>query len=365
VSIIDNHKIVVNLKKNEMKTPQEIAFKIYFLLKEKPHSVTDLHLRLQKYDIQLSKRSIYRYLEKIETSLNTEEENIEVEMVDKNKKIFFVKSNSKDIKLTQGDWVNFINSNYIFQSNYKFSEEQQEINSKILSLIKSKAPIKSQLISNLNADNAFYESTGFGELIMNNKYKKNLFKLIYYYSNQCDVKITKYSDSVINNQEIPKINTPLIPYKIWYHRGNYSISLYSSIQKKAYTIEIDMIDSINYHSKHPKNIVIKELDELMSFGYHPSIVDGIQQIVLQFPSNPGEHIMNRFWHKSQRFEKLNDGTVLMYITTNINIEVIGWISMWLDNVKIIQPTSLKTYFEEKLNNMLLINANLLNPVNNG
>jgi hypothetical protein len=120
VSIIDNHKIVVNLKKNEMKTPQEIAFKIYFLLKEKPHSVTDLHLRLQKYDIQLSKRSIYRYLEKIETSLNTEEENIEVEMVDKNKKIFFVKSNSKDIKLTQGDWVNFINSNYIFQSNYRF-----------------------------------------------------------------------------------------------------------------------------------------------------------------------------------------------------------------------------------------------------
>jgi hypothetical protein len=55
----------------------------------------------------------------------------------------------------------------------------------------------------------------------------------------------------------------------------------------------------------------------------------------------------------------------MHFETEINIELIGWISMWLDNVKIIKPEVLKNHFMVKLNNIILINANKLNPINNG
>ena len=61
-----------------MKTPQEIALKIYFLLKEKPYSVDELFQKLKIEDILISKRSVYRYLEKLEHSLNSEVETIEI-----------------------------------------------------------------------------------------------------------------------------------------------------------------------------------------------------------------------------------------------------------------------------------------------
>ena len=347
-----------------MKSPQEIALKIYFLLKEKPYTVEDLFHKLKLLDIIISKRSVYRYLEKLEFSLNSEEETIEIEIEEKNKKTFFINPISKDLKISQSDWVSYINNNYIFQSNYNFSIEEKEINRKIVDFIQAKAPIKSQIISNLKLKNYYYESTSFGELIMNDKHKKVLFKLLYYLSNNCSIGVVQYSDSVVQNNNIPEQNEELIPLKIWYHRGNYSISFFSVKDEKIYTLELDMIEAINYQTKTLKELNKKEIIP-PTFGYHPPIVDGIFEIILQFPPNPGEHISNRFWHKSQRFKRLNDGTIQMNFETEINIELIGWISMWLDNVKIIKPELLKYHFMKKLNNMVLINTDKLDAINNG
>jgi hypothetical protein len=347
-----------------MKSPQEIALKVYFLLKEKPYTVEDLFLKLKTLDILISKRSVYRYLGKLEHSLNSEAETIEIEIEEKNKKTFFITTNSKDLKISQSDWLKYINNNYIFQSNYGFSPEEKEINKKIVDFIQAKAPIKSQIISNLKLKNDYFEATSFGELIMNDKHKKVLFKMLYYFSNNCSIGVVRYSDSVVQNSNIPQLNEELIPLKIWYHRGNYSLSFYSVKQEKIHTLELDMIDAINYHSKTADKLNNKEIIP-PAFGYHPPIVDGVFEIVLQFPPNPGEHIMNRFWHKSQRFQRLQDGTIQMHFETEINIELIGWISMWLDNVKIIKPEVLKNHFMVKLNNIILINANILNPINNG
>lgn len=347
-----------------MKSPQEIALKIYFLLKEKPYTVEDLFQKLKNLNVLISKRSIYRYLDKLEHSLNSELETVEIEIEEKNKKTFFITTNSRDLKISQSDWLRYINNNYIFQSNYNFSNEEKEINKKIVNFIQAKAPIKSQIISNLKLKNDYYEATSFGELIMNDKHKKVLFKLIYYLSNNCSIVIIKYSDSVSQNSNIPQLNEELIPLKIWYHRGNYSLSFFSIKNKKIYTLELDMIDAINYNSKKVEELNKKEIIT-PTFGYHPPIVDGVFEIVLLFPVNPGEHIRNRFWNKSQRFEKLEDGSIQMYLTSEINIELIGWISMWLDNVKIIKPEVLKNHFMKKLNNMILINTNKLDAINNG
>ncbi len=345
-----------------MKTPQEIALKIYFLLKEKPYTVEDLFHKLKTLDILISKRSVYRYLEKLEYSLNSEEDRIEIEIEDKNKKTFFINTNSKELKISQSDWITYINNNFIFQSNFNATFEEKEINEKIVNFIQTKAPIKSQIISNLKLKSNYYEATGFGELILNDKHKKVLFKFIFYLSNNCAISIINYSDSVVNNSNIPQLNEALIPLKIWYHRGNYSFSLFSIKEEKTFTLEIDMIEALNYHSK------IAENDSKIvqpAFGYHPPIFKGVFEIILEFPANPGEHIRNRFWHKSQRFEKIENGSLLMHMTSEINIELIGWISMWLDNVKILKPEVLKNHFLEKLNNMILINEDKLDAINNG
>jgi predicted DNA-binding transcriptional regulator YafY len=351
-----------------MISPQEILIKIYFLLKERPYTVEELHQKLLLLEIQISKRSIYRYLEKLEVALNYENEILEIETEENNKKTYLITQPKKEVILPTGEWINFLNNNYIFQSNFNLTETDKTINNKILEVIKSKAPLKSQIVSLLNTTNNFYDSTKFGEIILTNQHKKTLYKFIYYFNSNCSITIKKYSKSVVDQNNVPIINSPLLPLKIWYHRGNYSFSFYSIDQSKVYTLEIDMIESISYHEDNAdllpiKEDLIKSIDH--NFGYHSPIINGINEIVLQFPPNPGEHIMNRFWHKNQRFERLQDGTIQMNFETEINIELIGWISMWLDNVKIVSPEVLKKMFSEKLNNMVLINNDRLSPINNG
>lgn len=351
-----------------MKSPQEILIKIYFLLKENPYTVEKLHQKLSAFDIQISKRSIYRYLEKLEASLNSENEILEIESEENNKKTYLITQPKKEINLPVGEWINFLNNNYIFQSNFNYTESDKLINNKILEVIKSKAPLKSQIISFLNTTNNFYESTKFGELILTNQNKKILYKFIYYCSHNCSITITKYTKSVVDQSNIPATNSPLLPLKVWYHRGNYSFSFFSITENKVYTLEVDMIESISYYEDNtaflvPKEDLLKGIEN--NFGYHSPLIEGEHEIVLQFPPNPGEHIMNRFWHKNQRFELLEDGSIQMRFETKINIELVGWISMWLDNVKIVGPEILKNLYSEKLQNMVLIHKNNLNPINNG
>ena len=351
-----------------MKTPQELALIIFSFLKESPHTVEEIYKRLLKLEIEMSKRSVYRYLNKIESSLLIGTNQLEIEQEEKNRKTYFIREKFKSDSITDEEWINFINNNFLFQALFNETESEKQLNAKITNFIKTNASLKSQLLSILNAQKEYYHVSKFGELFLLKKDKKNLFKFMYYFSQNACLEITNYSSSVNNNQYIPEINTALIPLKIWYHRGNYAFSFYSLKNKKSYTIEIDMIDAIGFSKeKYNKSIFSAELEKLNnnSFGYHLPLVKGVHKVILEFPPNPGGHILNRFWHASQKMEKLENGNVILHLLVEINIELIGWIAMWLDNVKIIAPEILKTEFKNRLINMNKILIENSKPINNG
>ena len=351
-----------------MKTPQELALIIFSFLKESPHTVEEIYKRLLKLEIEMSKRSVYRYLNKIESSLLIGTNQLEIEQEEKNRKTYFIRDQFKSDSITDEEWINFINNNFLFQALFNETESEKQLNAKITNFIKTNASLKSQLLSILNAQKEYYHVSKFGELFLSKKDKKNLFKFMYYFSQNACLEITNYSSSVNNNQYIPEINTALIPLKIWYHRGNYAFSFYSLKNKKSYTIEIDMIDAIGFSKeKYNKSIFSAELEKLNnnSFGYHLPLVKGVHKVILEFPPNPGGHILNRFWHASQKMEKLENGNVILHLLVEINIELIGWIAMWLDNVKIIAPEILKTEFKNRLINMNKILIENSKPINNG
>ncbi|MEY4521155.1 MAG: hypothetical protein RIT10_340 [Bacteroidota bacterium] len=351
-----------------MKTPQELAVIIFSFLKEKPHTVEEIYNRLVKLEIEISKRSVYRYLSKIESSILIGSNQLEIEQEEKNKKTYFIREKLKSDSITDEEWINFINNNFLFQALFNETDAEKQLNAKISNFIKSNASLKAQLLSILNAQKEYYHVSKFGELQLSKKDKKNLFKFMFYFSQNACLEIINYSDSVTKNQYIPEINTALIPLKIWYHRGNYAFSFYSLKNKRSYTIEIDMIEAIGFSKeKYDKSIFSAELEKLNnnSFGYHLPLVDGIQKVILEFPPNPGEHILNRFWHSSQKMERLSNGNVLLNLNVEINIELLGWIAMWLDNVKIIEPEILKTQFKNRLSNMSEILVNNCAPINNG
>jgi hypothetical protein len=129
-----------------------------------------------------------------------------------------------------------------------------------------------------------------------------------------------------------------------------------------------MIENISYLSSNTSTIptekLINEINNY-SFGFHPSFDDKIHNITLLFPVNPGEHVINRFWHKSQKYKRLNDGSIEFYLTCRIDIELLGWIMMWMDNVKIIEPPILKEYYINKVQTIKTIYLDNRMPLNNG
>jgi len=345
----------------------DLTFKIYNLLKQKNYTIIQLHDRLTADNIEISIRTLYRKVIAIQEALNETNEYLDIEIDDRNVNNYSVKTNNQNFNLKNSEWIDYINSVVVFKNNFNIKRDSL-INNLFLNSVHKDAPLKTLLISLLNENLDFYQTTKFGELILTKKLKRNLFKFIYYYTKNCIVTISKFSDSVKNNKNIPSVLEFLLPINIIYHRGSYNLLFYSEGINKTYSLELDMIDSITYVSAN-KNFKLK--DEILrdindnSFGYHPSFDNKIHEIKLLFPTNPGEHVMNRYWHKSQKFKKLSDGTIELCLTCKIDIELLGWIGLWLDNVKIISPPILKDFFIEKINNITSIYDKNSLPNNNG
>jgi predicted DNA-binding transcriptional regulator YafY len=73
----------------------------------------------------------------------------------------------------------------------------------------------------------------------------------------------------------------------------------------------------------------------------------VYSITLEFSSSTGQFIKQYFWHSSQTFKEQN-GKIIMQLQCGINRELIGWLFMWMYNVKVIEPLILKEYYTKSL-----------------
>jgi hypothetical protein len=64
--------------------------------------------------------------------------------------------------------------------------------------------------------------------------------------------------------------------------------------------------------------------------------------------------MRHFWHSSQSFKEQN-GKIIMYLHCGINRELIGWLYMWMYNVRVVEPQILKDYYTKALKKITQVN----------
>lgn len=351
-----------------MKSPQEIILIIYHILKEGPQSIDSLYVRLKEHQILISKRSLYRYISRIESSGLPNHLVFEIEQENKNRKTFFIREIPKKIAISEIEWLTFLNSTLVAQNLFSHQEEEIKAFSKINRYLFQHAPLKSQLVSMFNGNINIVKSSRFGELLPDIRIKKLLNKFTYYFSLGSCLEIINYTPKVKNNRFIPEVKQPLIPLMIGYHRGNFTLYFHAKKECKIFGLEIEMIQDLNFSNEkfteNERNIYLEKV-KATSFGYHQSIIPGLYNVVLEFPENPGEHIINRFWHANQKFTRKENGIIRLEFTAEINIELIGWIAMWLDNIKVIGPEVLIKILDSKYNKMLAILRNNMNPINNG
>lgn len=83
------------------------------------------------------------------------------------------------------------------------------------------------------------------------------------------------------------------------------------------------------------------------YGISNSINDKVYNIKIEFTSCYGDSYKSFYWHHSQRWEKLKNGNYMLHLQCSIGRELIGFIAIGLDKVKVHQPKILKDLVLEK------------------
>ncbi len=330
--------------------PSEILFKIYYLLRTQPFTIREIYNKISQDGINLSKRSIYRYVERIEQSLDPGVEQFETSIGKDNKQIYFIRNITRN-NITTTDWINFLNKNTLLKKTIFDSRHKDDSTvDNIWQLIEKSIPLKAKY---LKFKDEYINPSGFGFYRLTEENLILINKFLQFIENSELIYIQKYDNESIVDLEtfLPKCNTPLVPIQMIFHRGSFAFDIYSIDMKKRIIIDMEQVLDFHFHSNN-YNITIHPTElEIETFGYHQPILNDIFNIQFKFNKTPGIYISKRQWHKSQNFI-IHGDHVIMQLRCKIDIELLGWIAMWMDDITIIEPEILKKIVTQKIQKTL-------------
>jgi predicted DNA-binding transcriptional regulator YafY len=319
---------------------------IYQELRRGPLDISKLKYLNKQKEWNVSERSLYRYMDELEKDFQFNGENIVINLLENNKKVWKIIFDGYDKEhINQEDIISFyLLKNYIPQSikqnREQFFDKFYEWSWKRLSKSKTHFVINNQPDCFIN--------TNFAEAVYTDYEQKFLKQLIEAIQELKKLKIKFQFDYT----SLP-INTPheitVIPLKIILHRGTLHICYISENESEINLIAIDQIidiEAVGYFFKKQIPINFDLLIENL-FGITNNIDDEVYDIELEISSTLGEFLKRRTWHSSQKFSILENGNYLLILKCGISRELVGWIFNWMTNIKVIKPDILKDLIREK------------------
>jgi predicted DNA-binding transcriptional regulator YafY len=162
------------------------------------------------------------------------------------------------------------------------------------------------------------------------------------------------NDYTVDNFLLEDIKFVFAPVQILYHRGTFLIAGIENTNNQVVIYEIGQLKKFELLEKgyNYEQLSKKINNELAKrFGITKNINNEIYDIVLEFTSVTGSLVSKFFWHKTQRFEKINNNWI-MTMQCGINRELLGWLFQWMYNIKVIAPPVLLQKYDETLDEMI-------------
>ena len=196
-------------------------------------------------------------------------------------------------------------------------------------------------------------------------YKKDNKKKILFFENATSKKTSIRIDELKNdatsfNTDFKDTSFTIIPLKLIYHNYDYYLGCYTLKTKEFKIFEINQLTK--YHAltsqeAHHFNQLITDFTSYTKtlFGVTKNIDDNIYRIKLEFSSVTGAYVEQFIWHHTQKFKR-EDNSVMLTMKCGINRELLGWIFMWMYNVRIIEPPELKDYYDKTIKHIEQINT---------
>jgi predicted DNA-binding transcriptional regulator YafY len=141
------------------------------------------------------------------------------------------------------------------------------------------------------------------------------------------------------------------PYRIWFFNGTFFLIGFCHLRKEVRIFTLDRIKLLHQTKDHfniPETFKFEEFIGC-SFGVfqgEPSYVK------VWFSADVAGYIKEKTWHKSQRIETLEDGSILFEAEVAGTDEIKFWIMSWGSNAEVVEPESLREEIQAELETML-------------
>jgi hypothetical protein len=300
--------------------------------------------------IVISKRQLYLDIDLLQSYYLRDNESLKIDSGRYNQKLYRLIKKSDDIELNYRDITTFQLT--------RTSAPRMITSGRASSMNKFRNVYKSFVSQDKSLYSFMPEEqnirSGFFEALYDENFNQTLDDLIWSISNNKIIAISEIFGDATSSKD--KMKYPLLfkPIKLIFHRGDYVVAGFDKSKDQFMTINVSKIKQYELtKTSFPK----KKLLELGNIELHNrfGITNNINRktyiIKLEFSSFTGEFISHYHWHESQKFYQIENGNWILQMECGINRELIGWLFMWMSNVRILAPLTLKQVFLDQLKNI--------------
>lgn len=329
---------------------------IFDLIKTSPLTINNIISALQKYDIECSSRQIYRDLKHLELYYLRPNEQLSISIAEHNRKIYCIATESESVPLNARDIVAFqltraASPSYLMTNR---ADSMQKFRIVYKSFIKNNSTFYAFMQEHQNTRSNFHEA------FYNSEYDQKIDSIVWAIANFKKIWIKDITGDATSISKKIKSKFLFKAVKLIYHRGNHFVAGYTASDDTFLILDISKVKSLEMTDR---SFLYKDLFEKVEndlekrFGVSQNIDNKTYDIILEISSNTGDFLRHYHWHSSQEFSKLPNENWELKMHCGINRELIGWISMWMTNIKIRKPILLKNLFIKQIDEMKLLNTN--------
>lgn len=304
-------------------------------LKKRELTAEEAHKVLLLEGVLVSKRTVYRYLDTLET-IPYEEGSVKSNSNEFGKKSWlFEPELSKTMagpELTSFELMRCFVPKAILESR---PESFRKLDSTIPKLFGSVG------MKDIAKDSAeVFHNTGYFAAKPKNAYK-DIDQIIESIKNGRKIEIHLTSEGYLSQTKLP-LNVGVCPVKIIYHRGMFFLGLIADETKQIYVVGLDQIKAHShvdqyFDANQQRESFMSQLSD--RFGLSEPVVKGKFSVELLMENERAESLANQHWHHSQVLDKGEEMTILRF-NCNITEELVNWVKERQAYLKILGPKEL-------------------------
>jgi predicted DNA-binding transcriptional regulator YafY len=325
----------------------ERLIRIYNRLRRGPVTIEIISLWAKGAGIEVSDRQLYRDLNQLKSLQIAEGENV-VEFTDeKNRKTWKLEYEEGEEKISQYD----INSFFLLKcfappgivKHRKTSIEKfEQIIYKELS--------KSKYQQYIDTYELYLRGTHYFQHMYGEIEHEQLEAYIWALHNKRIIVIESININPANIH-LPPDPFPLLlqPMELVFHLGRAYISGLDS-NERLMLFPVDQSTKFHLTNKtfnRKKLEPAYEKQKRVVFGISDPMDGQVYGIEIEFTDNLAESWMRYHWHTSQKWTKLENGNYMLHLHCSIGRELIGFLALGLDKIKVHEPEILRTMLVEK------------------